>query len=143
METQHPLLTYGIYMPKEDNYVVLENKTQSEELLDLTGFDMYYDVGSPRVITGTGSIKTNLVTLKEESYNKVLNKMDWLLAVQDEKSINKRVLHTFTYEGKEIQAWIYINEKARISRNINPEKLISDGDWAKDKAERKLRAKTA
>lgn len=143
METQYPLLTYGIFLPSEDNYAILENKTKSEESLDLPGFDMYYGLGSPKIVKGSGSIKASLIIIKENHYNKTLQKMDWLLAAQDETSVNKRVLHTFSYKGEDIQAWLYTNEKEKISEYVKPERLISNGDWARAKTERKLKAKTA
>jgi gamma-glutamylcyclotransferase (GGCT)/AIG2-like uncharacterized protein YtfP len=72
----------------------------------------------------------------------MLTKMDWVTSVSDENSANIRILHTFELNNETVEAWIYINNKNKSSEFATPDRLISDGDWARAYKERKQRLKT-
>jgi gamma-glutamylcyclotransferase (GGCT)/AIG2-like uncharacterized protein YtfP len=142
MEKQYPILIYGVFLPEGENHSIIENKLSSETPVILTGFDMFAGIGLPKVFEGTGSIKAHLVTFKENFYEKMLTKMDWVTSVSDENSANIRILHTFELNNETVEAWIYINNKNKSSEFATPDRLISDGDWARAYKERKQRLKT-
>lgn len=133
MEKQYPVLVYGTLRPYCGNYErFLEGYTTKEVTVKLDGFTMWGNQGFPYLTRGDRTITATLVTIDEDRYAEVLLSLDWLEGYHGENTYSNhydRVLHTFTHEGKEYSAWIYVASKGfeRFVKENYP--ILESGDW--------------
>ena len=131
--TQYPALVYGTLRPGCGNYkYFLDNKTISEEIVTIEGFTMRGERGYPYIVYGDTNITATLVHIHPLAYDKVLKSLDRLEGFHDVGNSNNhydRVLHTFTMNGKEIQAWIYVASQAFGQYLAYELPVIKSGDW--------------
>jgi gamma-glutamylcyclotransferase (GGCT)/AIG2-like uncharacterized protein YtfP len=127
MTDMFPILVYGTLRPTGGNYEnILEGYTVHEELVTLDGFTMY-----AYVAVGGNTIEANLIYIHPSLYTDVMRNLDRLEGYSGPGRANHydRILHTFTLEGEEIQAWMYVvngDLKADVEANLP---VIEDGNW--------------
>jgi gamma-glutamylcyclotransferase (GGCT)/AIG2-like uncharacterized protein YtfP len=132
MTDMFPILVYGTLRPTGGNYEnILEGYTVHEELVTLDGFTMYAYSGFPYVAVGGNTIEANLIYIHPSLYTDVMRNLDRLEGYSGPGRANHydRILHTFTLEGEEIQAWMYVvngDLKADVEANLP---VIEDGNW--------------
>lgn len=133
MTTQYPVLVYGTLRPTGGNYeYLLEGETTDEQDVTLHGFTMYGESGCPYLALGDRTIVATLMHLDTERYNLVMGSLDGLEGFRGEGNpMNNydRILHTFTMDGVEIQAWIYVASANLLPDIIRSTPILEGGDW--------------
>lgn len=136
---EYPVLVYGTLRPGGTNYEnFLAGDTTSEENVQIHGFSMYSNVGYPYLTTGEGTVTATLVSVKPEEYDATMYGLDFLEGYRGEdpgraNHYNRR-LATFTHEGAEKKAWIYVLPEQK-KHQVSSLPHISGGDWLQYKEE--------
>jgi gamma-glutamylcyclotransferase (GGCT)/AIG2-like uncharacterized protein YtfP len=128
-----PVLVYGTLRPMGGNYeYFLGGRTVSEQDVVLDGFTMYGGGGCPFLAVGDRQIVATLVHLTEDEYVDTMKGLDFLEGYRgpgDPFNGYERILHTFTLDGEEIQAWIYVASDRILPSIIESTPVLEGGDW--------------
>lgn len=131
--TQYPALVYGTLRPGCSNYkYFLDGETISEEIVTIDGFTMRGRTGYPYVVQGSKTITATLVHVHPYVYDEVMQDLDYLEGFHGDGSPDNhydRILHTFTVNGEEVTAWIYVASKGYGRYMAYDLPVIESGDW--------------
>ncbi len=130
---KYPVLVYGTLRPGCGNYRnFLQGKTVQEETVKVSGFAMHGRRGFPYLLLGEREITGTLVYIAPDFYDRTLRSLDSLegfYGLGQTQNHYDRKLVTFTHNGTERKAWVYVANTALTHEIQNSLPVIESGDW--------------
>ncbi|WP_369222631.1 gamma-glutamylcyclotransferase family protein [Streptomyces sp. R39] len=130
-----PFFVYGTLRSGEANHDCLRGRTESEEPGRLDGAVLYDGPGYPYAVEepGAGAVRGELVTVRPESYDRLLLELDELeeCVPEDPASLYVRVARDVVRlrDGVAVRAWVYVAGPAVAEKLRVAGRRVAGGDW--------------